>query len=404
MSELLKSFGLVPSDLGSHSIRKGAGTLLCSSTSPPSYASICIRMSWTLGNIQERYLHYNIGADAYCGRILAGLNQSSVRFALLPPHFSTSICSTVTDTIFPAFSKLISLQQVKLFCLGSLLFHHPFLCEHLPTNHTFHYSPFTRCRDKMTELGIISGVTSGFLRGTGIPPHVQTWLQGLETQSLLVGLPEKILGGIGDVLKENSVAAGNVTKEMLEDIMRKMLELDRENRDPQCVLTQEKTSNDWPVYLWKDGVFRRLPEDFTFPHLTILQCWALWWHGNQAKKTPPLRLLNTSDVPKEERKRWSDIRCLMSEVLSVLLKTKNLTKEDLSNKPPQELSGLCLEATGVLFVQIQKKNHVRKAEWMVTTAIREIRTARTKENPSLKRKQKTPVPKGTRQPKRNRDK
>eukprot|EP00008_Paramoeba_atlantica_P012725 CAMPEP_0201495352 /NCGR_PEP_ID=MMETSP0151_2-20130828/53515_1 /ASSEMBLY_ACC=CAM_ASM_000257 /TAXON_ID=200890 /ORGANISM="Paramoeba atlantica, Strain 621/1 / CCAP 1560/9" /LENGTH=55 /DNA_ID=CAMNT_0047884299 /DNA_START=55 /DNA_END=219 /DNA_ORIENTATION=+ len=55
----------------------------------------------------------------------------------------------------------------------------------------------------MTELGIISGVTSGFLRGTGIPPHVQTWLQGLETQSLLVGLPEKILGGIGDVLKEN---------------------------------------------------------------------------------------------------------------------------------------------------------------------------------------------------------
>ncbi|KAL7575924.1 hypothetical protein ACA910_000723 [Epithemia clementina (nom. ined.)] len=48
--------GYIPSDIGTHSIRKGAITYMASLPGGPSIASICIRSGWTLGNVKDIYM------------------------------------------------------------------------------------------------------------------------------------------------------------------------------------------------------------------------------------------------------------------------------------------------------------------------------------------------------------
>ena len=81
VKDCLVSFGLSTNDIGAHSIRKGAGTYLSTGgTQGPNPVAVCLRMSWTLGNTKERYLFTSPSSDAYCGRILAGLDQKTVRY------------------------------------------------------------------------------------------------------------------------------------------------------------------------------------------------------------------------------------------------------------------------------------------------------------------------------------
>src|SRR3989338_7238905 len=98
----LRFHSLTAADIGAHSIRKGAATHLANgSTAAPSFSSICIRFSWSLG-VKDPYLHYNYAMDANCGRILALLDHSSYMFAALPPHTPTPIDFAVTQNSFPS--------------------------------------------------------------------------------------------------------------------------------------------------------------------------------------------------------------------------------------------------------------------------------------------------------------
>jgi integrase len=81
VKDCLTSYGLLNDDIGAHSIQKGAGTYLSTGgTQGPNPVAICLRMSWTLGNTKERYLFTSPSSDAYCGRILSGLDQKTVRY------------------------------------------------------------------------------------------------------------------------------------------------------------------------------------------------------------------------------------------------------------------------------------------------------------------------------------
>jgi hypothetical protein len=89
--EICKKFGLKHSDIGTHSIRKYAGTYACSgSTAGPSMVSISVRMGWTLGNVADRYLKFERAGVPFLGRVLSGLAIDSIDFITLPPHFNAS--------------------------------------------------------------------------------------------------------------------------------------------------------------------------------------------------------------------------------------------------------------------------------------------------------------------------
>ena len=55
ISALLAELTLKRSDLGTHSIRKGALTFACSgSTEAPSLSAVCLRAGWTMGSVQDK--------------------------------------------------------------------------------------------------------------------------------------------------------------------------------------------------------------------------------------------------------------------------------------------------------------------------------------------------------------
>ncbi len=56
----LKSLGVEKGDLGTHSARKGVGTLVATGcTVSPPIVSICLRMRWTMGGVKDRYLKHS---------------------------------------------------------------------------------------------------------------------------------------------------------------------------------------------------------------------------------------------------------------------------------------------------------------------------------------------------------
>jgi hypothetical protein len=394
----LSLFGLVPSDIGAHSIRKGAGTFLTSgSTAGPSMPSVCIRMSWKFGNTQERYLGYTPASDAYCGRILCGLDQNSIKFATLPPHLLVPATLSTTKVTFPSTSSVISLERVRQFCFASLLCHLSFLKDIVPENNKIFHTPFfMNSSHYITSHTILVGHSSPILSASGLPPHVLSWLHDSEVKAMVAALPEKILGGVGEVLKREGVASGNITKELMQEMISNLLQEAVGERNHVTDLPILPTF-DFEAYLWSDGAFHLLQEDYRFPDVSVKQCWILWWKGNLAKKTPPYYKLTQHDVPKVERKRYSDVKCCMKKLISVLVLESDGFEEKTCITSTQ-LELLDLVDKGLKYVDKKAKTTKKSSrweEWMVTTALREMREAMTEENPEKKRKQKAPkqVPK-----------
>tara|TARA_R110002050_G_scaffold178559_2_gene311784 strand:+ start:587 stop:2482 length:1896 start_codon:yes stop_codon:yes gene_type:complete len=391
MEPYLVFHGLEKDDLGSHSIRKGAGTYLSNgSTAGPSYTSICIRMSWSLGNTKERYLFYNMASDAYCGRILAGLDQHSTRFALLPPHTLSPLSSELTAAVFPCTNKLRALETVRQFAFCSLLFHADYIKSTLSPHHPLFANYLFRNLSELKEnITIVSGVSSPVLSGTGLPPHVLTWRNQMDVKSYMEGIPNKLLEGVGDVLRREGVAAGNITKEVMEEMMQRLLERDRIAR-VQTPAEAERTSEkevDWPLHQWKDNTFHRLPEDFLFSDYNVLQCWIQWWHGDKERGIPPFCFLTSIDVPPKERNRYSNYKCMMKLIQSNI---SGLTPSDYRDLDVTALTEACHRGLEQLPTKPRKYN-VRRSDWMVATALKDVRAARVEENPNLKRIQRHPV-------------
>ena len=59
-----KYLGVQEHTLGSHSCRKGGITLLSTGcTASPPMTSICLRAGWSMGNMKDRYIHYEKEGD-----------------------------------------------------------------------------------------------------------------------------------------------------------------------------------------------------------------------------------------------------------------------------------------------------------------------------------------------------
>ena len=259
-----------------------------------------------------------------------------------------------------------------------MLHHAKWLSENLPsTSAVFTVYPFRNYSDVMKIVTIVSGITSPVLNGNGIPPHVQTWLNESEILTLIADLPKKILDSMDGVLERNGVNAGNITRGVLETMMRNLLETDRQNRNLPSSAPQPEIGV-YQAHLWKDGMFHKLPEDFQLPDSSVLSGWLMWWEGIHEKNIPPLSSVGTFDIPKHERHRFSNLQCLIKYLLDVL--------------PPnqyQKFSTAELTAIGQEGIkQLSRKTHkksVRWSEWKVSTALREARQGLIEKDPSRKR-------------------
>lgn len=80
-----------PQDLGTHSGRKGIGTLVAAGcTVAPPIVSICLRMGWALGSVLGHYFKRGDTGDQHCGRCAALIDPLSMNFAVSCAYFDTS--------------------------------------------------------------------------------------------------------------------------------------------------------------------------------------------------------------------------------------------------------------------------------------------------------------------------
>jgi len=141
-----------PAFIGVHSIRKGAATYASSgSTCCPSGAAVNLRVGWTLGNVQDKYIWYEAAGDQFCGRVLSGLPVNSFKFASVGPRFifnkdtvdSIDLQNQINACVQLCFmSSPRNFDAILTHGLASLICHQNFLQQLLPANHRFLSSAF----------------------------------------------------------------------------------------------------------------------------------------------------------------------------------------------------------------------------------------------------------------------
>ena len=116
------------SDIGIHSIRKGAASYLASLPGGPSPAAICLRGGWTMGQVKDIYFHQMQAGDEFAGRCISLLNMMSGDFATSPAFFQEDteeeLISNVVSDDFPHFeTSSDGMGRILRMCAASLVYH-----------------------------------------------------------------------------------------------------------------------------------------------------------------------------------------------------------------------------------------------------------------------------------------
>ncbi|RHY97719.1 hypothetical protein DYB31_011230 [Aphanomyces astaci] len=191
------------SEYGTHSIRKGASTFACSgSTGGPSIVSVCLRCGRSLGNVLERYMHYEGAGDQFLGRVMAGLPINDASFAILPPHFKMPFDSDVSSAInkvFPSLSRALEML--------------------IPKSHPIFYSRVFTDVDMVPMLKARLVTHDSVLPATGIPPHVGLHKELTRATTEMRSIPNEVIRGVDALLETKGVAAGNLTQRLLKETL-----------------------------------------------------------------------------------------------------------------------------------------------------------------------------------------
>ena len=362
--------GVDPSDMGVHSIRKGAATYCCSgTTAAPHIASVCNRAGWTMGRVKDTYIKYEAASDHYVGHVVAGLNVHSEDFAVSPPMFKIR-ASSPNDTptnneeqdstscteedivrdisiLFP-YVVTISFRYFARMCLATLLYH----LSHLK-NVTSKLSPFSQTilfqeghfqRTLAAVYVCYSWQDDHSLEMTGIPPHIELYAKHCQLQNsqkeiiayinrqeerdenLVKRLSEKI----NEELNKRRINGGELTMDLITEHVIRPINTRLTSLESSFNLgriqpplppledqPQEPTGTGneadpvfFARYFW-DGKPRMLPQSYSINRkMSPLLAWQQWHHPTMfgEKSIPPLKKTSHKDYCSNQRRCFHHIR------------------------------------------------------------------------------------------------
>ena len=167
-------------DYRTHSIRKGVATFACSGTTGgASIASVCLRVGWSLGGVQDRYIRYESAGDQYLGRVVAGLPLNGSAFAALPtlPTITTVSWAQRHQTCLahsphpPTRRYRKALSRVTHLPLSACTKTHPLLSTVIFRTPDL----MEQLRNKMVPVKDLLRQKSPWMKSTGIPPHIELY-------------------------------------------------------------------------------------------------------------------------------------------------------------------------------------------------------------------------------------
>jgi hypothetical protein len=328
----LRSCGFDKKKLGIHSERKGAASFCASgTTNPPSQSSIDIRGGWSQGKIKDVYQHHQDAGDQYVGRTVAGLPRNMVEFATLPPHFNAEVNNQfLEDTIRAVFPFLLQSQLlIGKFCLASLVYHSDYLRRTLPSDHIIFNTYLFRNANVLDVLkpNVVCGLPykDSTISATGLPPDI---LLSLEIRDIPVKISE--------ILETRSILANSVTPHYIQSLLtshynqlKSLYEESRTNSHTANTAADTTPENaeqtQWRAYNW-GGSFRRLPENYVLPKVTLHVIWQHWWIGEHGSvPIPPLRTVAPRDL--KDFRRLSELKFVMNKMETILRENNRLVEK-----------------------------------------------------------------------------
>jgi hypothetical protein len=326
--KLKLEFGFDPSDIGSHSIRKGAATFLTSLPGGPSAAASCIRGGWTMGNVKDRYFRYSEAGDQFVGRCLALLNLLTIEFSCSPPMFvvedNSDFDQWINDVVLTQYPFALDINGFALLCrmcTASLLFHRKWIMDHFSNSiiasccHLYKYSnikQFFEDHPNILKVFFPWNNPNGH-SFSGIPPHAAL----LNDLKALRSGQERLMNTLKDTLKEaldetRTESAGLSKKELFtyldllkNDLLKQFTTMERQHcvqndnaileNSKEMVTEQVEVQRNYNVHPFH-GAIRRVPLTWRFPKCGLFHLWRQWWLGNDIENIPPLHLLVTKDI------------------------------------------------------------------------------------------------------------
>jgi hypothetical protein len=319
--ELLE-LGMEPEDVGTHSIRKGAGTYCSSQPGGPNPQTVRLRMDHSIGNTESRYTFQGEGTDQALGRFVAGLEFSSTDFAALPYHFPN--LTVLTDQEWAiAVPGLENYPQGFKACvpyfIASLAANHEFAAKTLPAGHRLFNSPFwtTGLHMKLNPEVLQSNAkcATTAMVCTGLPPNHLMSLEvrelrdefGKERENhkkqiddLMNTLPSVIVNGVLANCEVNGAVA--VTSSSMQQMFASLREQMSEQLSEEMTRhlgetppSPSSTAEPFKTFYW-NGRYHPCTENFRLPRDSVKALFNLWYCGNQLEHIAPYRRFKAYDM------------------------------------------------------------------------------------------------------------
>ena len=109
----VRLLGFEVTDIGTHSIRKGAISYLASLPGGPPIAAVCIQVGWTMRNIRDIHMRYVSSGDQFVGQCLSMLPLLRTEFGSSPPLFVPAIRDWADDYRKMQFSMLTGIAHLS---------------------------------------------------------------------------------------------------------------------------------------------------------------------------------------------------------------------------------------------------------------------------------------------------
>lgn len=241
-AEDLKAMGIDYKDLGSHSARKGVGTMVAAGcTVGPPIVPLCLRAGWALGGVKDKYLFRENAGDQYVGRCATGLPVTEKEFAVSPPYFDYSDLELADrlemkkkidqhlSTRIPHYSEIkANALNLLHYCFASICYSYEYLNENLHDECPLRNAAvFKDIPEDIIKLAVIKypwNKTKDTPRFTGIPPHVNSLAKLEEMEMTMKAIPTRFMDMMKSEMDRRKFFASEVNTHEITDAIKTMSE------------------------------------------------------------------------------------------------------------------------------------------------------------------------------------
>ncbi|KAL7574763.1 hypothetical protein ACA910_017326 [Epithemia clementina (nom. ined.)] len=234
-----------------------------------------------MGHMKDVYMRYATAGDEFVGQCLCLLPLQTL-FGSSPPYFGSWVGEALIQrTIASQFPMIHRVKGFEFF------------------------------RENVDAIVMKTPWEEQEHHFSGIPPHLTALHELREVKMEQRALVDKFIDRMKGVLDERGIEGGNLTVAQLQavigdggrEIRERFDELEGralpQQQQHQNNVEQEQAlpinNNNYTAH-YHHGQFSRVPSEWRFPRIGVLDCWRHWWIGDSVRNVPPLRMISKKDV------------------------------------------------------------------------------------------------------------